>query len=71
MKKEEYLEVYEHWKASFWCYVKGGASTFTNDFISQTDLETAEIVANMSGHDGQEGLDAFINKRTPDFMGKR
>ena len=46
-------------------------ATFTNDFIAQTDLETAEIAANMSGHDGQEGMDAFINKRKPVFTGTR
>jgi len=25
----------------------------------------------MSGHDGQEGMDAFINKRKPVFTGTR
>ncbi|MEE2803362.1 MAG: enoyl-CoA hydratase/isomerase family protein [Pseudomonadota bacterium] len=44
-------------------------STFTNDFATQTDAETAEIAANMSGRDGQEGMDAFINKRRPAFTG--
>ena len=46
-------------------------ATFTNDFIAKSDLETAEIAANMSGHDGQEGMDAFINKRKPVFTGTR
>ena len=44
-------------------------STFTNDFATQTDAETTEIAANMSGRDGQEGMDAFINKRRPAFTG--
>ena len=38
-------------------------ASFNNDFFTQTDIETREIGANMTGADGQEGLDAFINKR--------
>ena len=45
-------------------------ASFDNDFITQTDMETQEIGANMTGADGQEGLDAFINKRLPTFTGR-
>lgn len=45
-------------------------ASFDNDFITQTDMETQEIGANMTGADGQEGLDAFINKRRPTFTGR-
>ncbi len=44
---------------------------FGNDFLSQTDIETVEIAANLAGHDGQEGMDAFISKRKPEFKGIR
>ncbi|GIT54581.1 MAG: hypothetical protein Ct9H300mP16_17410 [Pseudomonadota bacterium] len=37
-------------------------TTFSNGFIEQTNIETEEIAANMSGHDGREGIDAFVNK---------
>ena len=46
-------------------------TTFANDFVAQTDIETQEISANMAGHDGKEGIDAFINKRKPNFKGVR
>ena len=46
-------------------------TSLNNDFLNQTKLETREISANMTGADGQEGLDAFINKRLPVFTGKR
>ncbi|HCY13988.1 MAG TPA: enoyl-CoA hydratase [Gammaproteobacteria bacterium] len=42
---------------------------FENDFITQTNIETIEIAANLAGQDGQEGIDAFINKRAPQFRG--
>ena len=46
-------------------------TTFSNGFIEQTNIETEEIAANMSGHDGREGIDAFVNKRKPEFKGRR
>ena len=46
-------------------------TSLNNNFLTQTKLETQEIGANMTGIDGQEGLDAFINKRSPVFSGKR
>ncbi|MBP81571.1 MAG: enoyl-CoA hydratase [Acidiferrobacteraceae bacterium] len=46
-------------------------ASFDNDFMTQTAMETQEIGANMTGSDGQEGLDAFINKRLPEFTGKQ
>ena len=46
-------------------------ASFGNDFMAQTTLETREIGANMTGRDGQEGLEAFINKRAPVFTGKQ
>jgi 1,4-dihydroxy-2-naphthoyl-CoA synthase len=42
---------------------------FENGFITQTNIETVEIAANLAGQDGQEGIDAFINKRVPQFRG--
>ena len=46
-------------------------TTFANNFVAQTDIETQEISANMAGHDGKEGIDAFVNKRKPNFKGVR
>ena len=46
-------------------------TTFANNFVAQTDIETQEIAANMAGHDGKEGIDAFVNKRKPNFKGMR
>jgi len=46
-------------------------TTFANNFVAQTDIETQEIAANMAGHDGKEGIDAFVNKRKPNFKGVR
>ncbi|MGB1612483.1 MAG: enoyl-CoA hydratase/isomerase family protein [Arenicellales bacterium] len=45
--------------------------SFDRDFLTHTAIETREIGANMTGADGQEGLDAFINKRAPIFNGTR
>ena len=46
-------------------------TTLANNFVAQTDIETQEIAANMAGHDGKEGIDAFVNKRKPNFKGVR
>jgi len=42
----------------------------TNDLETQMDLETKFIVDMAGSPDGAEGIDAFLNRRTPAFTGK-
>ena len=37
------------------------------DYATQLDLESALISANADAADGREGIDAFLNKRAPQF----
>jgi 2-(1,2-epoxy-1,2-dihydrophenyl)acetyl-CoA isomerase len=41
--------------------------TFDNDIEKQMALEAAAIGDNADGPDGREGIDAFLNKRAPNF----
>lgn len=44
--------------------------TYSNGLETQMDLES-RLIANMGRtHDGQEGVDAFLNKRKPKFIGQ-
>jgi 2-(1,2-epoxy-1,2-dihydrophenyl)acetyl-CoA isomerase len=45
------------------------ADTFTNTLETQLEMETRHIAANGAGHDGREGVAAFVAKRKPDFKG--
>jgi 2-(1,2-epoxy-1,2-dihydrophenyl)acetyl-CoA isomerase len=47
------------------------ADTFHNSLETQIELETRHIAANAAGHDGLEGVAAFVAKRKPDFKGVR
>ncbi len=44
-------------------------SGFTESFESQMVLEVEEITRNAMSRDGQEGIQAFLQKRRPDFNG--
>ncbi|MFT5392982.1 MAG: 2-(1,2-epoxy-1,2-dihydrophenyl)acetyl-CoA isomerase [Gammaproteobacteria bacterium] len=45
-------------------------TTFSNGLETQMELEAREIVNNAKGLDGREGIDAFVNKRKPSYVGK-
>lgn len=42
-------------------------ASFGNSIETQMDLESAYIAENADGPDGREGIDAFLNKRAPNF----
>ncbi len=42
----------------------------TESLESQMEAESQHIAKNASGADGREGIDAFLNKRPPDFKGQ-
>lgn len=46
-------------------------SSTGDDFEKQMELEAREISANATGRDGREGIDAFVNKRSPGYEGRR
>lgn len=46
-------------------------NTWNETLESQMERETTGIAGNAAGRDGQEGIDAFVNKRKPDFKGTR
>lgn len=45
------------------------AESFTNPIETQMEIEARNIAAMASSPDGREGIDAFVNKRKPDFRG--
>jgi len=47
------------------------ADTFQTPLETQVELETRHIAANAAGHDGLEGIAAFVAKRKPAFKGVR
>ncbi|MDE0808811.1 MAG: enoyl-CoA hydratase-related protein [Alphaproteobacteria bacterium] len=46
------------------------SQTFEQSLELQVDIESRHIAANAASADGREGLDAFVNKRKPDFKGE-
>ena len=44
-------------------------SSFSESFESQMVLEVGEIARNAMSKDGQEGIQAFLNKRPPEYKG--
>jgi 2-(1,2-epoxy-1,2-dihydrophenyl)acetyl-CoA isomerase len=42
-------------------------ASFSNDIETQMALEATLIAENADGPDGREGIDAFLNKRAPNF----
>lgn len=45
------------------------AESFTNPVETQMEIEARNIAAMATSRDGREGIDAFVNKREPDFRG--
>jgi 2-(1,2-epoxy-1,2-dihydrophenyl)acetyl-CoA isomerase len=46
------------------------SQTFEQSLEVQLDIESRHIAGNAASADGREGLDAFVNKRTPEFKGE-
>jgi 2-(1,2-epoxy-1,2-dihydrophenyl)acetyl-CoA isomerase len=44
--------------------------TFTSTLETQMELEARCFVENTQGHDGREGIQAFVEKRKPSFEGR-
>lgn len=44
--------------------------TFTNPLETQMEIEARMIARMATSRDGREGIDAFVNKRRPDFTGE-
>lgn len=46
-------------------------SSSTESLESQMELEAQLVSRNAAGRDGREGIEAFLNKRSPQFSGKQ
>ena len=45
-------------------------NTFDSNLEGQMELETFMISDSSDTYDGKEGIEGFINKRNPNFLGK-